>query len=211
MIVSSLRRTGIALAALVLVATTTSAQTVVEAWDKVQPPTAPAVKEVTLDPSKTALLMLDFMRQNCTQERRPRCVASLPAMKKLLAEARAKGVFVVYSIISNTTTKDVWEEVAPKADEPWVQASADKFYNTQLDKILKDKKIETVITVGTAAQGAILYTASGAAFRGMKVVVPLDGISAENLYYEQYTAYQLTTAPGVGPSVTLTTSDKIKF
>jgi hypothetical protein len=33
--------------------------------------------------------MLDFMNQN--RGKRPACVASLPAMKKLLAAARSKG------------------------------------------------------------------------------------------------------------------------
>lgn len=208
----AIRRVGLVLAALAASAMPVLAQEPITAdWSKVQPPAAPPAKDVTVDPSKTALLMLDFMHQNCSQDRRPRCVASLPAMKKLLEQARASKTTVIYSIIANTTTKDVWDEVAPRADEPWVQAPADKFYKTSLEQMLKDKGIETVITVGTAAQGAILYTASGAAFRGMKVIVPLDGMSAENLYYEQYTAYHLTSAPGVGPAVTLTTSDRIKF
>ena len=50
-------------------------------------PPAPALKPVTVDPKTTALLMLDFMNQNCGK--RPRCLASIPAMKKLLADARA--------------------------------------------------------------------------------------------------------------------------
>ena len=51
---------------------------------------------------------------------------------------------------------------------------------TDLEKILNDKGIKTVVVVGTAAQGAVLNTASQAAFRGLRVIVPLDGMSAEN-------------------------------
>ena len=40
----------------------------------VKAPAAPALKPVTVDPKTTALLMLDFMKQNCGK--RPRCVAS---------------------------------------------------------------------------------------------------------------------------------------
>jgi nicotinamidase-related amidase len=166
---------------------------------------------VTVDPKTTALLMLDFMHQNCNKKRRPRCVASLPLMKKLLGRARAKKMTVVYSIIRKTTTKDIWDEVAPKPGEPWVLAGADKFFRTDLEKILKSRGINTVITVGTAAQGAVIYTASGAALRGMKVIVPLDGVTAENLYFEQYVAYHLVHAPTISSHVTLTTSDMIKF
>jgi nicotinamidase-related amidase len=54
------------------------------------------------------------------------------------------------------------------------------------------------VVLGTAAQGAVLNTASQAAFRGLKVIIPLDGISAETPYYEQYTAVHLATSPGVG-------------
>ncbi len=85
---------------------------------------------------------------------------------------------VIYSIIANSTPADVIKDVAPLADEPSVLSGPDKFRNTDLEKILKEKGITTVITVGTASNGAVLYTASGAALRGMNVIVPVDGMSA---------------------------------
>ena len=51
---------------------------------------------------------------------------------------------------------------------------------TDLEKILNDKGIKTVVVAGTAAQGAVPNTASQAAFRGRRVIVPVDGMSAEN-------------------------------
>jgi nicotinamidase-related amidase len=81
---------------------------------------------------------------------------------------------------------------------------------TDLEKILMDKGIKTVIVTGTAAHGAILYTASGAAFRGMQVILPVDGMSAENTYAEQYTAWHLANAPRVSSKVILTKIDLIK-
>jgi nicotinamidase-related amidase len=36
------------------------------------------------------------------------------------------------------------------------------------------------MTVGTASYGAVLYTASGAALRGLKVIVPVDRTSADS-------------------------------
>ena len=128
-------------------------------------------------PPKHALLMLDFMSQNCGK--RPACIASLPAMKKLLSDARAAKVPVVYSIIQYSTTgRRACRDVAPLPDEPWVQSGPDKFLNTDLAKILKDKGIQTVIVTGTASNGAVLFTAAGAAFRGLNVIVPVDGMSA---------------------------------
>jgi hypothetical protein len=123
-----------------------SAQTIVDKWASVPPPTPPTPKAVTVDPKTTALLKLDFMNQNCGK--RPACVASLPTMKKLLADARAAKASVIYSIIANSTTADVMPDVAPLPDEPWVQSGPDKFINTDLAKILKDKGIQTVIVPG---------------------------------------------------------------
>jgi nicotinamidase-related amidase len=172
-------------------------------------PPAPTLKPVAVDPKTTALLMLDFMNQNCGK--RPRCVATIPAMKKLLGEARAAKVTVVYSIIANSTPADVIKDVAPLADEPHVLSGPDKFRNTDLEKILKDKGIKTVIAVGTASNGAVLYTASGAAFRGMDVIVPVDGMSAVEAVAEYATVLNFLSAPQVSAKTTLTKSGMIKF
>ena len=181
---------------------------VIEEWAAIKAP-PPALKPVTVDPKTTALLMLDFMKQNCGQ--RPRCVATLPAMKKLLAEARAAKATVVYSIIANSKIEDVLPEVAAQDGEPSVLSWPDKFRNTDLEKILKDKGIQTVIAVGTAANGAVLYTASGAAFRGMKAIVPVDGMSAADPVAEYATVLNFMSAPAVSAATTLTRSDMIKF
>ena len=181
---------------------------IVEEWASIKP-AAPALKPVTVDPKTTALLMLDFMKQNCGQ--RPRCMASLPAMKKLLDSARAAKAHVVYSIIANSTINDVLPDVAAQSGEPSVLAGPDKFRNTDLEKILKDKGIQTVIVAGTAANGAVLYTGSGAAFRGMKVIVPVDGMSADEVFPELYTAWHLATAARISSNVTLTKFEMIGF
>jgi len=185
------------------------AATIVDEWASVKRPPAPELKPVTVDPKTTALLMLDFMNQNCGK--RPRCVASIPAMKKLLGEARAAKASVVYGIIANTTTADVVKDVAPTADEPWVRSGPDKFLNTDLEKILKDKGIQTVIATGTASNGAVLFTAAGAALRGMNVIVPVDGMSAVDPYADLSTAWTFTDAPLVSNKTTLTKIDLIKF
>jgi nicotinamidase-related amidase len=185
------------------------AANVVDEWATIKQPPAPALKAVTVDPKTTALLMLDFMNQNCAK--RPRCVESLPAMKKLLGEARAAKVAVVYSIIANSTPADVMKDVAPEAGEPHVQAGPDKFFRTDLEKILKDKGITTVIVTGTAANGAVLFTAAGAAFRGMNVIVPVDGMSSADAYADLSTAWTFTNAPSVSAKTTLTKSEMIKF
>ncbi len=185
------------------------AANIVDEWAGMKAPAAPVLKSVTVDPKTTALLMLDFMNQNCGK--RPRCLDTIPAMKKLLEEARAHKVPVVYSIIANSTPADVIKDVAPLADEPHVLAGPDKFLRTDLEKILKDKGITTVIVTGTASNGAVLYTGSGAAFRGLNVIVPVDGLSAVDAYADYSTVFTFMNAPLLSAKTTLTKSDMIKF
>ena len=196
-----------------MAATSALAQTkdIIDEWATVQAPKPPELKPVTLDPKTTALLMLDFIKQTCNNERRPRCVASVPKIQGLLNQARANKASVVFSITTAATPADILKEVAPLEGEPMVKAMADKFLGTDLEKILKEKGIKTVVVVGTAAHGAVLNTGSQAAFRGFKVIVPVEGMSSESTYFEQYTAYHLANAPGVGQQVTLTRIDMIKY
>jgi nicotinamidase-related amidase len=189
--------------------TAAAAQTIIDKWTSIPAPPAPGLKPVTVDPKTTALLMLDFMDQNCGK--RPACVASLPIMKTLLAKARAAKMPVIYSVIANTTTADVMRDVAPLPDEPWVRSGPDKFLNTDLAKILKDKGIQTVIVTGTSSNGAVLFTGAGAAFRGMNVIVPIDGMSAVDPYADLSTVYTFLNAPLVSAKTTLTKADMIGF
>lgn len=198
----------VATMASVLTLAPVQAASIIDEWNSVKAPPAPEVKPVTVDPKTTALLMLDFMNQNCGK--RPRCVDSLPVMKKLLDTARAAKAPVVYSFIANTTAADVLKDVAPIDGEPSVTSGPNKFLRTDLDKILKDKGIQTVIVVGTAANGAVLNTASQAALNGYNVIIAVDGISGDP-YAEQYTAWHMVNAPGVSAKSTLTKSDMIKF
>jgi nicotinamidase-related amidase len=198
-----------AAAVLTALALPAHAANIMDEWASMKAPGAPTLKPVTVDPKTTALLMLDFMNQNCGK--RPRCVDTIPAMKKLLTEARAHKVAVVYSIIANTTPADVIKDVAPQADEPHVLGGPDKFLRTDLEKILKDKGITTVIAVGTSSNGAVLFTGSGAAFRGMNVIIPVDGMSAVDAVAEYSTVLDFMTAPQVSAKTTLTKSDMIKF
>jgi nicotinamidase-related amidase len=153
--------------------------------------------------------MLDFVNPICGHT--PRCIATIPAVKKLLDAARKSGTMVVYTGIPKLPMSEVLSDVAPTANEPYVQSFIDKFLNSDLEKILKDKSIKTVITVGVSAVGAVMNTASHAAQIGFEVIVPADGLSAPDLYFEQYAVWQLTHAPVIPPHITLTSIDMIKF
>jgi nicotinamidase-related amidase len=186
-------------------------QSVIDEWSAVKAPPPPEVKTVTVDPKTTALLLLDFNRQTCNAERRPRCIASLPRVQKLLAAARAAKSPVVYSLSPGAAAADVAPDLAPAKGDPVVTSGPDKFLGTDLERILKEHNISTVIVAGTAAHGAVLHTASGAALRGLRVIVAVDGISAETLYPEQYALWHLVNAPRISNQVTLSSTDRITF
>jgi nicotinamidase-related amidase len=206
-----------ALAVVLVYAVPATAQTIIDEWPSVKVPPAPELKSVTLDPKTTAILVMDFVKQTCNSERRPRCVASILKIEKLIAVARAQGAMLIFTTVPPVPIADTLPAVAPKGNESVVVAFVDKFTlgdkDTGLEKMLKDKGITTVVAVGTAAHGAVLYTASEAALRGFNVIVPVDGMSGDGqiAYDEQAVAYILTHAPIVSPKVTLTSVDMIKF
>jgi len=102
---------------------------------RAKPPPPPQLQSVTLDPKTTALLMIDIIEQTCNVQRRPRCVAMIPKVQKLLADARAKGVYVIYALFPSPSPatfpdpkiSDYVPELAPKGDEPVVTSFVDKF------------------------------------------------------------------------------------
>jgi len=184
---------------------------IVDEWTAVKVPPPPALKPVTVDPTTTAFLILDIVTQTCNLERRPRCVASVPKIAALLARATEKKMLVIYSIVSGGKVDDILPAVRPFPGQPVVTATLDKFLGTDLDTILKGQNIKTIIVAGTAAHGAVMTTSSEAAQRGFQVDVPVDLMSAELLYAEQYVAWHLANAPAIAARITLTRSDLIRF
>jgi nicotinamidase-related amidase len=181
-------------------------------------PVIPAPVAASVDAKTTAMLVLDLNEAVCTV--RKSCVASLPNVAALLKKARDAKSFVVYS--EGRTPSPVRPEVAQLADEPKVGAGADKFFNTTLDDLLKGKGIKTVVIVGSASNGAVLYTAFGASLRGYTVVVADDGMSTDDVFAQTLTRYQLLNQPGFANAqntapqdgrvaVTISKSDLITF
>jgi nicotinamidase-related amidase len=178
-------------------------------WNSIKAPAAPELKKVTASAKDTALIVMDMQTNSCNAERRPRCLETVAPVADLLKRARAKGMLVIHTITTSGTREMLLKELAPEASEPHVQAGVDKFFKTNLEEQLKAKGITNVILVGTAAEGAVLGTATGAALRGMKVIVPVDGMSSADAYAEQYTAVYLTKSPGTATAATLTRAGTI--
>jgi len=168
------------------------AQTPPTAQPQVQVPALPDPVPVTVSASSTAFLALDLLDANCSASR-PSCAATLPAIASGIGAARTAGALVVYSSFPG---ENVVPELQMQPTDPMVTSGADKFYNTNLDSILKQNGIDTVVVVGSSSDGAVLYTAFGAAERGYTVVVAEDGLSASVDFANFLTEWQLLNGPG---------------
>ena len=146
-----------------------------------QMPALPDPVRVVLQPATTALLVFDMIDRICKNQ--PNCTGVMvPALASLLARARKAGVLVLYSTREPESSK--WmPEVAPAPGDPVVKSYAqDRFYNTDLDEMLKAKGITTLILTGWKVSGSVVYTSVGATLRGYTVVVPTDASLAATDY-----------------------------
>jgi len=191
---------------------TVSAQGVVSEWKTVEFPPPPELKQVKVDVPKTALLVMDFTQAACSPDGdrvNPRCVAALPKIKSLLAVARAHHMLVIFTSGPNKLPNT--KEAPPLPDEPMLSGFPNKFDDTDLDKILKDHGITTVICMGTAPNGAVLFTAYGAAAHGYNVIVPVDTMPGSSPFAEASSIWGIGHDPTIATKSTLTSVDMITF
>jgi nicotinamidase-related amidase len=176
-------------------------------------PEKPKPVEVTVDPKTTALLVLD-LNARCESPEEP-CHKLVPSVAKFLERARQGGMFIVYTVAPHF--KGTPDERMPYAfkqqpDEPVLFPRAfDKFYGGELQSLLENRGIKTVIVTGASSNQAVLYTATSAARPfGYDVVVPTDGLIARGEYQHEFTLYQFTIlGAGVAQKFRITEFDKI--
>ena len=182
-----------------------------------QMPALPHPVKVVLQPATTALLVFDVIDRICKSQ--PNCTGFMvPALASLLARARKAGVFVLYS---TREPESSWmPEVAPAPGDPIVKSyGQDRFYNTDLDKMLKAKGIATMVLTGWKVSGSVVYTSVGATLRGYTVVVPTDASLAATDYEVAIGQFQIlnqnsanaTNEPLKPNASTLSRTDMIVF
>lgn len=189
-----------------------AAQGVVSEWKSVPTPPVPQLKPVAVNPSDTALMVMDFTTGICASAGKnpaPRCVAAIPHVKQLLEEARAHHLLVIFT--GYPSYPAFVSGLAPMRGDPLVVSHADKFQGTDLDKILKGHKITTLIEAGMAANGCVFFTGLGAVNRGYKVIVPVDTMPGRTAYSEQSTIWGIENDGAFKNLSTLTSVDRIKF
>ena len=181
---------------------------------------------VEVKPKTTALLIVDMQNDFVKEGGKlvvPTAKDTIPAIRKLLVEARLYGMFVAYtqdSHLPNDPEFPIWgehcligtwgweivDELKPQPNELVVQKRRyDGFYGTTLEHDLRVAGVDALIVTGTVANICVLHTAGSAALRWFKVIVPKDGISAltdfdmEAALRQIYFLYRgiITTADGI--------------
>lgn len=202
---------ALALASLTFTGTAMAADAVAE-WDSIKALPPPELKAVTLDPAKVGIMVMDFGEGNCTQEIRPRCVWAVPNVKRVLDQARAKGMTIVFVRTQAMKPEDFVDAVAPREGEPYVVGTKeDKLWETGAEKIFRDKGIDTLFLMGHQGNGSVMVTAFGAAMRGFKVIVPVDTMPAATAYQEQFAIWAIANNPAFRGLSTLTRSTMVSW
>lgn len=156
-------------------------------------------ERVAVDPSKTALVVVDmqndFVKEGGTLVG-PDAAATVPVIERLLARARESGMKVVFTQDTHTDGDPEWDiwpehcregtwgweivpELSPLEGETVIgKMRYDAFYGTNLDHLLRLWKIENLVICGTVASICVHYTAASAALRWYGVVIPKDAVSA---------------------------------
>jgi nicotinamidase-related amidase len=178
-------------------------------------PNKPTPQDVTVDPKTTALLVLD-LNCRCEDPKEP-CYQLINPVAKFLERARQANMFILYTAADRY--KGTPEARMPAAfkqrpDEPTIFPPAfDKFYSGEMQPMLQQRGIKTVICCGASSNQAVMYTATAAVRPfGYTCVIPVDGLIARGDYEHEFTLHQFTILPGgAAEKFKITEFDKIKI
>jgi nicotinamidase-related amidase len=119
---------------------------------------------------------------------------ALPAMREVVARARAEDVPVVYvndnygdwsacrpQLVERALqgrAPELVEPIAPPPDVGFVvKARHSIFYQTQLEYLLREQDVDRIVLVGQVTEQCILYSALDAYVRHFAVAVPRDAVA----------------------------------
>lgn len=130
---------------------------------------------------KTALLIIDMINGMEDWIPRNRMKKIIPKLKKLIERAREKNVTIIYAVhvpLGGRKTK-IYKEILPQKGDMLVDKfDFSSFYKTNLDKILKRRKIKKLIITGTSTQWCVQTTATDAHYRKYKTIIVSDCTTA---------------------------------
>jgi nicotinamidase-related amidase len=178
-------------------------------------------KKAAARPARKAVLVCDMINDHLTPGRVlevPRARDIVPALVKRLDEARAAGIPVVYVLdrhsedhpehdewgthaVEGTEGAEVWPPLAPKpGDRQVTKASYSGFYESELEKVLDELGVDTLVLTGCATEVQLQATATDALMRGYAVEMPPDSQAGATEVAEQVTMGVLAALAPFAPS-----------
>ena len=169
---------------------------------------------------KTAVIVIDMINDFVTGVfKSDRAAKIIPNIKALLDYTRKQKVPIVYATDAHVPNVDpefdVWgshavagsrgaeiiDELKPhKGDFRVLKRKYSAFQGTDLDQLLRELKIDTVILTGVVTDICIQHTAADAFFRGYKIIVPKDCVEAVDAKTQEEAIRYIKKA--YGPEIT---------
>lgn len=160
------------------------------------------IRTQTLAPSKTVLLVVDFINPLSFDGAAALAPSALEAAKqtaRLRARLSAEGIRTVYANDNygewTSDFKALWQHcraapgtagkiaklMAPRHEDfALLKPRHSAFYATPLDLLLDQLRCKRLILTGIAADSCILFSAMDAYLRGYSVCIPADCVAAES-------------------------------
>lgn len=165
----------------------------------VEVPEYKILDRVEVDPRRTALVIVDMQNDFVNPEGALSVRSApdtIPACKRLLDFARRERLRVFYTqdthydgdpefeiwpkhVVKGTWGWEIVPDLKPEPGELVLEkARYDGFYGTALDHEIRRRGIDTLIICGTVANICVHYTAASAGLRWLRVIHPVDAVSA---------------------------------
>ena len=174
-----------------------------------------------------AILIVDMLNDFCKDGGKmplKEGMETVEPLKALIAKGREKGLPIIYindchradkydkefekrapHCIEGTWGAAVIDELAPRPEDYQIpKRRFSGFYQTDLDLVLRELGIKTVIVTGVVTNICVRSTCHDAFFLGYQVIVPKDCVRATGSREQESTLWDIETHFG-----TVTTSDQV--
>jgi nicotinamidase-related amidase len=172
-------------------------------------------------PTRRALVIVDMIHDHLDPGALlevPRARAVVPALKQRIEAARASGVPIVYVVdehdpddpdldawgthaVKGTKGTEVWHEIAPESGDRIVKKqSYSGFYESELDGVLDELAVDTLVLTGCLTEIGLMATATDAMQRGFAVEVPPDSQAGSCVEVEMAAMGTMAVMAPFGPA-----------
>ncbi|MFO1171654.1 MAG: isochorismatase family cysteine hydrolase [Hyphomicrobiaceae bacterium] len=177
--------------------------------------------QARLEPQRTGILVVDMVNDFCKPGGAmvlPGCEVLVPKQRAVLDAARETGAVIVWihdshrkgmrqdreflkrspHCIEGTWGVEIIEELGAREDDIHViKHRFSGFFQTDLDLVLKDMRIDQLVVFGVVTNICVRSTVHDAFFNGYEVVVPRDCCAATGSREQESSLYDIATHFGI--------------